>query len=102
MEWCASLQNCKIANLFAISSVGHLRARAHQGALFIALETNNSLALGTRFHIFLLVPSEKRLACFIGHSSRLTVPGAVAVRADSMRSEHTRKLVEIQGAKGGS
>lgn len=73
------------ANLFARSCVGHLRALAHQWTFFIALETNSSLALGTRFHIFLLVLSEKRLACFIGLSSRLTVPGAPTVWADSTR-----------------
>ena len=90
------------ANLFAIWRVRRSRALGRRRALLIVLEADSSLALGIRFHVFFLVLSEKRFACIIGHCSTLTVPGAAAIRTDSMRFEEARKPVEVQGAKSGS
>lgn len=62
------------------------------------LEKNSPHALDVRFHIFALILSGKRFACFTRHSSRLMVPGAFTVPADSMRPKQTRKLIGSQGA----
>lgn len=39
--------------------------------------------------------SKKRLPYFIAHSFCLVVPGAIAMRADSMRFEEVRKFFEL-------